>query len=376
MPFKGHTKSGADIDVLIYAETLNVGEEQFILGIVHNITEQKKAGATLRKNERKYRQLYNKAQRQTLEMGLMDKVHVAVAQELELSALIHTVVEAIANTFGYPLVSLYLLESDILHLQHQVGYSNVITEVPISKGVAGRVVQNRQPILIEDARSDPAFLHAISGIVSEVCVPLFDNDQVAGVMILESTTEPLTEADLRLMVSLSEQINIAITRARLYTQIRASEEQYRSLVEQLPIGVYRSTPGAHGRFLMVNPALVKMFGFTNEEEALAAHVTDLYVQPTERQLVSDNLIAQGSFTGFEIRLKKQDGTPLWGSITAKVVTDQEGQPLYFDCTIEDITGRKKNRRNPAANTKTRKSRRFSGRHCPRLQQFINGYDDT
>ena len=308
---------------------------------MYNITEQKKAESTIRESEQKYRRLYNKAQRQTLEMGLMEQIHVALSQELELSALIHTVVEATADTFGYPLVSLYLLEGDVLYLQHQVGYSDVISEVPISQGVAGRVVQTRQPILIEDARTDPAFLHAISGIVSEVCVPLFDNEQVAGVMILESITEPLSQADLRLIVALSEQVNIAISRTRLYSEVRASEEKYRSLVEQLPVGVYRSTPGPHGRFLMVNPAFVKMFGFVDEEDALATKASALYIKTTERQAFSERLIAQGSLAGFEISLKRQDDTPLWGAVTARVVTDHEGQPLHFDCTIEDITERKR-----------------------------------
>ena len=341
MPFKGHTKAGTELDVLIYAETLNVREDRFILSNVYNITEQKKAESAIRESEQKYRRLYNKAQRQTLEMGLMEQIHVALSQELELSALIRTVVEATADTFGYPLVSLYLLEGDVLYLQHQVGYSEVISEVPISQGVAGRVVQTRQPILIEDARTDPAFLHAISGIVSEVCVPLFDNEQVAGVMILESITEPLTQADLRLIVALSEQVNIAVSRTRLYSQVRASEEKYRSLVEQLPVGVYRSTPGPHGRFLMVNPAFVKMFGFVDEEDALATKVSTLYITTRERQAFSDRLIAQGSLAGFEISLKKQDGTPLWGAVTARVVTDHEERPLHFDCTIEDITERKR-----------------------------------
>ncbi len=341
VPFKSRTKAGTELDVLIYAETLNVREERFILGIVYNITEQKKAENVIRKSEQKYRRLYNKAQRQTLEMGLMEQIHVALSQELELSTLIRTVVEATADTFGYPLVSLYLLEDDVLYLQHQVGYSNVISEVPISQGVAGRVVQTRQPILIEDAHADPAFLHAISGIVSEVCVPLFDKEKVAGVMILESTMEPLTQADLRLIVALSEQVNIAISRARLYSQVRASEEKYRSLVEQLPVGVYRSTAGPHGRFLMVNPAFVKMFGFADEAEALAVKVSDLYHQPQERQAFTDHLVAQGSLASFELKLKKRNGTPLWGAVTARVVVDQRGQPLHFDCTIEDISERKR-----------------------------------
>jgi hypothetical protein len=48
-----------------------------------------------------------------------------VAQELDLSVVFRTVVEALAQTFGYTLVSSYLLEDEVLVLQHQVGYDRV-----------------------------------------------------------------------------------------------------------------------------------------------------------------------------------------------------------------------------------------------------------
>ena len=340
-PFTLQTKLSKAVDILSYAEIFYVESIPVILALSYNITDQKRATNDLRESEQKFRQLYNKAQRQKLEMELMQQVHVALARELDLSALIYTVVEATAATFGYPLVSVYLLEGNRLYLQHQVGYDEVITDFPISEGIAGRVVQTQRPILVEDAHTDPAFLFAISGISSEVCVPLFDNDQVAGVLILESTTERLSEDDLRLMITLSEQVNIAISRAGLHTQIRASEERYRTLVEQLPIGVYRNTPGEHGRFLMVNPAFVKMFGFANEQAVLQHRVSDLYIHPSERQIFSDMVLVEGSVQGYEIGLKRQDGTTLWGSVTARVVSDADGRPLYFDCTIEDITERKR-----------------------------------
>jgi diguanylate cyclase (GGDEF)-like protein len=43
-----------------------------------------------------------------------------------------------------------------------------------------------------------------------------------------------------------------------------------------------------------------------------------------------------------MRFRKRDGTPLWGAMTAKPVYDKKtGEPLFFDCMIEDITARKK-----------------------------------
>ncbi|MFZ5919099.1 MAG: PAS domain-containing sensor histidine kinase [Chloroflexota bacterium] len=124
--------------------------------------------------------------------------------------------------------------------------------------------------------------------------------------------------------------------------LQQSEEHHRTLMHNLPIGVYRNTPGPEGRFLMANPAFLNMFGLQSMEELQQYTVADFYLDPEERQAFSNRLLAQGSVTGVELRLQKKDGTPIWGSITAQVIYgDDSDQAAYFDCTIEDITARKR-----------------------------------
>jgi PAS domain-containing protein len=73
--------------------------------------------------------------------------------------------------------------------------------------------------------------------------------------------------------------------------LRESEERYRTLVENLPIAVYRNTPGPKGKILVGNPAYYRMFGFDSEEEFKHFSVADFYVSPKERKAFSDNLLA-------------------------------------------------------------------------------------
>ncbi|MCP4361688.1 MAG: PAS domain S-box protein [Chloroflexi bacterium] len=206
------------------------------LTVVTDITERKQAEQLVRQSEMQYQTLLATAQRQAQEMTLLDKVRTTLAQELDLDAVIRTVVEAIAATFGYTLVSLYLLQDDRLILQHQVGYSGIITEIPITKGVMGRVARSGKPVLLKDADSDPDFLDAIKGIVSEVCVPLIDQDEVVGTLNVESShNQILGEADLSLMMALSKHINIAIHRARLYADMQRSQAQLQAVITNAPI---------------------------------------------------------------------------------------------------------------------------------------------
>jgi diguanylate cyclase (GGDEF)-like protein len=180
------------------------------------LAERRETEAALRESERQLRALYATAQRQAQELELLGQVRSALARELDLPTLFRTVVQAIVSTFGYTLVSIYLLEGDTLVLQDQIGYDSVITHIPISSGVSGQVVRTREPVLIEDVRSHPSFLGAITGIASEVCVPLLDQQRVLGILNVESTGVALGAADLKLMIALAEHIVIAIGRAQLY----------------------------------------------------------------------------------------------------------------------------------------------------------------
>ncbi len=130
------------------------------------------------------------------------------------------------------------------------------------------------------------------------------------------------------------------SRVQAEKAFKESEERYRSLVENVPIAVYRTIPGPKGRFLMANPTFLKMFGLDSEEELKEITVADVYMNPKERKAFSDNLLASGIATEVELPLKKKDGTTFWGSVAARVVYDEGGKALYFDCTIVDITAQR------------------------------------
>lgn len=124
--------------------------------------------------------------------------------------------------------------------------------------------------------------------------------------------------------------------------LQASEERYRTLVQNVPIGIYRNTPGPGGRFLMTNQFFRSLFGYNTKEEMKKIYVSDLYVYPEQRRQFSDNLLQKGSVSGVEILMKRKDGTQIWCSITARVVHVGDTQTVaYFDGTIEDISKRKK-----------------------------------
>lgn len=130
-------------------------------------------------------------------------------------------------------------------------------------------------------------------------------------------------------------------RKRAEEELRTSEEKYRSLLDNLDVGIFRSTPGDAGYFIEVNPAMWKIFGYANKEEFLKINASDLYQNPDDRKKFSEKLSLRGNVVKEILNMKKKDGTPIYCSLTTNAIADKNGKVQYFDGILEDITERKK-----------------------------------
>jgi diguanylate cyclase (GGDEF)-like protein/PAS domain S-box-containing protein len=130
--------------------------------------------------------------------------------------------------------------------------------------------------------------------------------------------------------------------ARLKSQLalQDSEAEYRVLVDNLSVGVYRSAADPRGHFLQANPALVAMFGFDSAEEFMKTEVADLYQDPAQRKRFISQLQASGRVANRELHLRTKDGRAFIASCTASIHYDADGRPAWIDGVIEDITRRK------------------------------------
>ncbi len=119
--------------------------------------------------------------------------------------------------------------------------------------------------------------------------------------------------------------------------LRESEEKFRTVIETLPDGFYRST--VEGRFIDVNMAMVKMLGYDSKDELLHVDIpTELYFQQEDRTPGHYN----ENFTGdIEIyQLKKKDGTGVWVEDRCHYLKDESGNVKYHEGISRDITERR------------------------------------
>ena len=154
---------------------------------------------------------------------------------------------------------------------------------------------------------------------------------------VSTTKMPLRDAQGRIIGTFGVSRDIT-ERKRAEEALRASEEHFRSFVENLPVGVYRTTPDGH--VLMANPALLRMLGYDSWQELASRNLEDEGFQAGyPRTAFREQIERQGEVRGLEAAWKRRDGSVVFVRESAKAVRADDGRVLYYDGTLEDITER-------------------------------------
>ena len=137
---------------------------------------------------------------------------------------------------------------------------------------------------------------------------------------------------------MTEQRRAERSEKELSDRLRESEARYRSLFEDAPVGIYRTTPD--GRILMVNPAILRMLGYGSAEELKARNLESdgpdaAYDRATFRTLAE----SKGGIRGLEAQWRRRDGSRIWVRENAKAVRGPDGEVLYYEGTVEDVSER-------------------------------------
>jgi PAS domain S-box-containing protein len=157
--------------------------------------------------------------------------------------------------------------------------------------------------------------------------------------ILEGREQLIISELEALRQRVAELEKLELKRTRLEKALRTSEERYRSLVNNVQLGILRSTPGPPGKILEVNPAFEEITGYSRDE-LLAMYVEELYAHCEERRALMEALISAGDTVTRELQWRKKDGSEIVVLDTVITVRDEAGKVLHFDAIIEDITERK------------------------------------
>lgn len=126
--------------------------------------------------------------------------------------------------------------------------------------------------------------------------------------------------------------------AKRNEELRRSEQQYRDLQNNVPVGVFRTT--APGEFLSVNAALLKILGYDSIEDLNTIKVGDAYKNPEDRVKYLEEINKKGYSIGYEVQLKRKNGDIIWGSLSSRAVYNKNKKIEYYDGILEDVSLRR------------------------------------
>lgn len=128
--------------------------------------------------------------------------------------------------------------------------------------------------------------------------------------------------------------------AALAQAFRSSEQKYRAIFENAGIGICQIAPD--GRWLDANPRIAQILGYDDARDVLRAQPdlqgalfldraarTD-FMADLERRVQAD----------VELAIRRKDGATVWVNMRGHVVRDEEDAPLYYECTMYDVTQRR------------------------------------
>lgn len=112
------------------------------------------------------------------------------------------------------------------------------------------------------------------------------------------------------------------------------DSKFKILVNQLPLGVYRTD--VNGNFIFVNPFLAKLLEFNSVEELYKINVSDIFVNPDDRTIQLEKW-KKSIINSEEVELRTKTGRHLFVRDIGLSILNKKGSIEYFDGIIEDIT---------------------------------------
>ena len=114
-------------------------------------------------------------------------------------------------------------------------------------------------------------------------------------------------------------------------------DELKAFFKRMPVAFYRTS--TTGQLISANPALAAILGFDSVEEMMAELTTveTIYMEPAQRAAWLRRMASEGVILDFDVQLARPDGTTIWVRDSARAVRDENGEILYYEGSLIDVT---------------------------------------
>jgi PAS domain S-box-containing protein len=162
------------------------------------------------------------------------------------------------------------------------------------------------------------------------------NEEVA-VEAMKSGLEDYVLKSEKHLVRLRGAVRRALARAEERRTLNEAVSKYHKLFENVPVGLFRC--GTDGRFLDINPFLLTMLAAPGPEALTGKPLSEFLVDSVDQDAWNALLRGNGAGLSRTVRLRRLDGTTMWGRVELAKVRDDAGQALFYEGSVSDITDR-------------------------------------
>jgi len=226
------------------------------------------------------------------------RILTEVSSSLDLDRALNRTLSLLNDSIGAEQGTIMLLHAEDNLLHYRAGYGYVTQDsqasrkpvsfkLKIGEGLAGWVVKNRQPVLIEDLYLDPRWVISQSSQDhrSAIAAPLVVGEDVIGViMVFHRRVGFFSQDSLEMVRAIGAQVAISINNAQLYELIRDQAERLGALLRTQQVEASRQTAileAVADGVLVTDPLNKISFVNASVERLLSLAVDDLVGKPIE-----------------------------------------------------------------------------------------------
>jgi len=133
-------------------------------------------------------------------------------------------------------------------------------------------------------------------------------------------------------------LQFAFDRFQMLRLLKESEERYRQLFDNVPVGLYSAT--RDGQILQANPALADILGEKSADRLIGRSIVEFYADPEDREGFLREMEATGMVVNFEVRAVRADGRQCWLQASARAMRASDGKVESYEAFLNDITERR------------------------------------